>query len=364
MNMTRMTRGRTGTQLNTVMAFHFVTFGSGDITNKNFRQMNQRYSRPKMLLLAATAGLFFFAIFMPGFFSSLIPALASKAAGDNDKPVWLTETISVDTPAALTLETSGGFIDIDSHQHDEIVVDFIVRKNREYLRDTDEAPVEITINQDESVVEVFSKVTSDSRWFRRSPSVSVSYQVLVPSDTRIRAKTSGGPVSGRNLSADVSFVTSGGGIDAQNISGTLLARTSGGPISLEGITGDMTARTSGGGITVSDATGNLKARTSGGPITLRSVSGTIEAVTSGGPIDAGIPEIGEFLTLETSGGPISVKLPDHQGLDIRARGSSIQNNLDNLDGLMEQRSLSGTVKGGGVPVDIKTTGGGVRLDYY
>ena len=324
--------------------------------------MENTYTKQKRWLPPSVTGFLFLAIVVSGSWPTLTAMHASKE-GDG-KPVWMTESISVDTPAALTLETSGGFISIDSHQRNEIIVDFFVRKNREYLSHTDDAPVEIMINKDNSIVEVFSDVKADSRWFRRSPSITVSYRVLAPQDTEIRARTSGGPVTGRNLTGNVFLITSGGGIEAQNISGNVLARTSGGPITMKGIAGEMTLRTSGGGITVSDASGNIKARTSGGPISLVDVSGSVEARTSGGPINAGILEIGEFLTLETSGGPVSVKLPDNQGLDIRASGASIRNNLIDMDGLEEQRSLSGTVKGGGIPVNISTTGGHVQLDYH
>lgn len=277
--------------------------------------------------------------------------------------IWHTETVPVDVPAYLNANTSGGFITVEPHDRDNITIEVLVKKNGRYLKEGDKAPVKLTINDDANGVEIGSKVDATRRWLRRTSSVSVSYRIFVPRETEIRANTSGGYVSATGIEHNVSLITSGGRVSAENVTGDVLARTSGGPITIQQVSGDLSARTSGGGIRVADVTGNIDVRTSGGPIRLKNAAGRIEAHTSGGSVNAHIASLRERLILKTSGGSISASLPANQGMDIIAEGSSIRNNLEDLTGTFERSRVEGSVKGGGIPVEIRTSGGGVRLDY-
>lgn len=293
--------------------------------------------------------------------------IASGLIHGNDKnkteTVWHTERVAVDIPAYLTAKTSGGSITVDSHERDEIIIDISVRKNGRYLSKGEDAPVEIEITEDANGVEINSEVKRGTRLFRWNSGVSVSYRILVPRQTEVRAQTSGGSVSATNIDRQVSLITSGGPVTAVNVNGDVLARTSGGSITIKNISGDLTARSSGGGIRIEDAGGNLSARTSGGTIHLSDVSGNIEARTSGGSIHAGIVSLQDQLLLNTSGGSIYTRLPAGQGMDIRASGSHVDNRLGDFTGLTERGSVRGTVKDGGISVDIRTSGGTVRLEY-
>ncbi len=281
------------------------------------------------------------------------------------KSVWHTETMTVNVPASLSARTFGGSIAVDAHDRNEITVDIFVKKDGRYLTDDLKAPVEIKISDADNRVEVSSKITDNRRWFRflRGHDVSVSYLIKVPESTEVRAKTTGGKVSAAGIAHNVSLITSGGTVTAKQIAGDVLARTSGGPITLHDISGDLTARTSGGRIRITDTSGRLNVFTSGGSIALDNVSGSVEARTSGGSITAEIPNLQKYMTLSTTGGSIEVLLPYDQGLDIRASGTTIQNNLADFEGKTERRKVDGHVKGGGIPVDIRAVAGSVQLDY-
>ncbi len=277
--------------------------------------------------------------------------------------VWHTETIPVALPARLEAETSGGFITVSSHDQNEITIHISVKKDGRYLSEGEEVPVEVNINEDTHSVEIDSRVTGRSRWFRIGPGITISYRIYVPRQTEVHAKTSGGSVTASDIDHPVSLITSGGPVTVSNVTGDVLARTSGGPISISDVIGNVTARTTGGGIRVTDASGKMNLRTSGGPINLTHLSGSIEARTSGGSISADIVSLQEHLTLKTSGGSISVTLPSDQGMDISTSGSYVHNRLDDLTGILERGSMKGSVKGGGIPVDIHTSGGTVTLEY-
>jgi len=279
-----------------------------------------------------------------------------------DKPVWHTERVGVEVPAYLNASTFGGSITVNSHDRDEILVRIHVRQRGSYLKAGEDAPVQISITDAPNGLEI-SAEPERSGLFGSGSSISVSYDILVPVATEVRAKTSGGSVSAFDIAHNVSLITSGGPVTVERVDGEVLARTSGGPINARNITGNLTARTSGGGIRISNATGNVSARTSGGPIRLDRVTGAIEAHTSGGPINAHVLYLEDHLTLTTSGGSIKAILPRDLGMDIRASGTSVRNRLDDLTGDISSRSIHGSVHGGGIPVELRTTGGSVRIEY-
>ena len=288
---------------------------------------------------------------------------AGKGKSLADKPVWHAERIGVDVPAYINASTFGGSITINSHDRNEIEIRIHVRKDGSWLHEGDDAPVDIEITDTPNGVEINAEPKRSGGWLRSGPSLSVSYDILVPRWTEVRANTSGGSVSAFDILQNVSLITSGGPVTVERVTGEVLARTSGGPITARDITGDLTARTSGGGIRITNATGSLIARTSGGPIRLDGVSGAIEARTSGGPIDARVLHIEDHLTLNTSGGSIKAGVPRNLGMDIRASGSSVRNRLDDLTGDITPRSVHGSVHGGGIPVELKTSGGSVEIEY-
>lgn len=279
-----------------------------------------------------------------------------------DRPVWHEERISVSVPAWLNASTFGGPVTVSSHDRDEILVRIHVRKNNRWLAEGDDAPVEVIITDAPDGLEITSK-QKRTGLFRTLSGVSVSYDILVPAQTQVRASSSGGSVSAYGIDHSVSLITSGGAVTAERITGEVLARTSGGSVTIRDVAGDLTARTSGGSISIRNTTGRISANTSGGGIRLENVAGAIEARTSGGSINAKISHLEEHLTLHTSGGSVTAHLPRDTGMDIRASGTSVSANLDDLTGDIAQRSVNGQVKGGGIPVSIRTTGGSVRISH-
>lgn len=295
-----------------------------------------------------------------------VPCLGSNIAGDTsgaEKPVWHTERFAVELPAYINASTFGGSITVSAHEGNEIEIRIHIKKEGSYLHEGELAPVEITLADSPNGVEISAEPEKESGWLRRGPSLSVSYDILVPVVTEVRASTSGGSVSAFGIAHNVSLITSGGAVTAERITGEVLARTSGGPVNARDITGDLTARTSGGGIRIFNASGKLSVHTSGGPIRLDGVSGAVEARTSGGPIDVRMLLLEDHLTLRTSGGSIKVILPRGQGMDIRASGTSVKNQLEDLTGDITPRSVHGSVRGGGIPVELRTSGGSVEMEY-
>lgn len=288
-------------------------------------------------------------------------ALAFMNLDAKPKPdqVWRTDVVDVKSPASLEARTPAGSVYVTSHDRSEIIVQTIVTLRGRPIAEGDKAPVSLSVDKKGNHVTVHAEV--ENRVGRSNP--SISYRIYVPVETSVVSHTAGGSMTAKNLNGDVELKTSGGRIFVSKIKGDVDVSTSGGPITITGSSGHLKARTSGGVISLTDSDGSMDVRTSGGSLELKNLSGSLEAITSGGAISARIIHISDYLKLSTSGGAIHVELPDNQGLDIRASGSSVHSDLKHFSGSHSRNSLTGTVLDGGIPVDIRTPGGSVRLRH-
>jgi DUF4097 and DUF4098 domain-containing protein YvlB len=232
---------------------------------------------------------------------------------------------------------------------------------------------------------------SNMNWKR---ALSISFKVFVPQQVSTDLKTSGGGIKLANLSGTHNFSTSGGGLNLDGLSGTIRGRTSGGGITVTNTKDDIDLSTSGGGIRADNCSGNLKLTTSGGSINLSGLQGTTKASTSGGPVhgrkikgeliartsggsvelsdlacsveahtsggnmNVAIIELGTYVTISNSGGNIRLELPGEKGIDLKLRGNRIKiDALNNFSGQQDEHRITGKINGGGVPVDVHTSGG-------
>ncbi len=143
----------------------------------------------------------------------------------------------------------------------------------------------------------------------------------------VRVNTSGGSLSLTDIEGPVEGNTSGGSINAERVTGRLDVRTSGGSIRIHDVQADVDAATAGGSVSVEEVRGAVHARTSGGDMTLRAIDGDARAQTSGGDIDlAGIGGRAEVRTSggdiegRALGGPVRAETSagDIELEDVRA----------------------------------------------
>ncbi|HYI77299.1 MAG TPA: DUF4097 family beta strand repeat-containing protein, partial [Chryseolinea sp.] len=103
--------------------------------------------------------------------------------------------------------------------------------------------------------------------------------------------------------------------------------------------------------------GELTAHTSGGGVDLEGLEGSVDASTSGGNMDIEINKVDKYVTVHNSGGNIHVTLPANIGLDLKLRAEHIHlQNMQNFNGDKDEHHMEGKVNGGGVPVNIRTSG--------
>ena len=220
-------------------------------------------------------------------------------------------------------------------------------------------------------------------WSSRMRGENLHFEVRVPRDTRVEVETSGGAIriaglagaatlrsaggglQVRDLDGPLDAHTSGGGIDVRDVRGKVLLDTSGGGIRAEGVAGDLAAETSGGGIEIAGVEGDVTASTSGGGVEIRDVSGRIVAHSSGGPVfaafRAGASSGG---SLSSSGGGVRVAVDPAARLSVDASSSGGNVTCDlpiTVQGTVRRTALRGELNGGGSPLVLRSSGGGIRI---
>lgn len=295
-------------------------------------------------------------------FSVVFINYKSSAKKALDDP-FLTKSFNLSS-GELYVSTSGGSIRVEGGNTSKVEVEMYVKSNKHSdskMREILDEDYEITIEKSGSRVEAIAKRTGKS-WSWNG--ISISFVVYTPKDFACDLNTSGGSLKISGVSGNShELKTSGGSITGEDMSGNLEARTSGGSITIRDFVGDLDAKTSGGSIKLEDIKGDINATTSGGGIRIDDVQGEVYATTSGGGINADITKLDNQLVLKTSGGSVRATIPSGLGLDLDLRGNRVNTSLNNFSGESKSDRVKGTVNGGGILVQLSTSGGSVNLDY-
>ena len=184
-------------------------------------------------------------------------------------------------------------------------------------------------------------------WFHWSSSANVKIVVEVPRTTPVALETSGGGIHVSSLDAAVRASSSGGGIKIADVRGEVFAESSGGGITLQAVSGDIQASSSGGGVTIEEAAGRVKAESSGGPVRVLFAAGNAK----GGDLDS-------------SGGGVVATVDSVAGIDLDASssGGSVTCDLPvTIQGRISRNNVVGKLNGGGAPLRLRSSGGGITI---
>jgi DUF4097 and DUF4098 domain-containing protein YvlB len=118
-------------------------------------------------------------------------------------------------------------------------------------------------------------------------------------------------------------------------------------------------------ITLKSLTGRVTAHTTNGGIRGNGLSGGVEATTTNGGVDVDFASIGaDRISLSTTNGGVTIDLPDDAKADVVA---TCTNGGISVSGVKMQvteqsrRRVEGKMNGGGTPIELSTTNGGIRI---
>jgi hypothetical protein len=336
------------------------------------------------------------------FISIICCSVASKA--QSDKQPYRIESLSGKSITSAKINASGGSISVSGVNESEARLEvFVTPNNNEKLskeeiqqRLDEYYTLNISVDNNRLIASVKQKNAMKMNWKK---SVSVSFKAYLPVNIATDLETSGGSISLSNLNGEQNFTTSGGSISVDNVKGKMKGRGSGGSIHIINSSNDIDLLTSGGSIDAKECTGNMKLKTSGGSLTLNDLDGTIDAETSGGSINADnikgdlvtstsggsiklsnlycsvdaetsgggiealIKETTKTVKLKNSGGNINLQLPANKGYDLNLTANKINMEMKNFSGSVEEKSIEGKLNGGGILIDVHSSGGKINVTF-
>jgi hypothetical protein len=344
---------------------------------------------------------------MKKLFNFLLVFIASSSlmAQNSDEKPYITKTYQASDLRNLKVETSAGGITVAGQSGSEARVEVYIRPNnwngskvsKEEIEERLENYV-ISIKKEGDLLTATAK-RKNNDWDNWKKSLSIGFKVYIPEKISTDLQTSGGGISLKNLTGTQRFSTSGGGLNLANLTGDIKGQTSGGGIKfinckekinlstsgggitaedsdgeirlstsggglkLTNLKGKIKATTSGGGVSADDIRGELITSTSGGSIKVDDMEGSLDASTSGGGITVDMKSLGSYLTLSTSAGGIHVNMPLDKGMDLDLDGSKVRvPELAKFSGTIEKDRVRGKLNGGGIPVKMDASSGGVYIN--
>jgi hypothetical protein len=167
--------------------------------------------------------------------------------------------------------------------------------------------------------------------------------------------------------ADLTVHTGDGSIEAQPVSGHLDLSTGDGSITADGLQGAIRLHTGDGSIRATGLSGRLEADTGDGHMNVRGRFDVLDLRTGDGGIEA-TAEAGSKVeaawSLRSGDGSITLRLPEGFGADLDAHTGDGGIDLDKpvmVTGTISPNTVRGKLGAGGLPLQVHTGDGAIRL---
>ncbi len=330
------------------------------------------------------------------------------AAFAQDTPQDIMGNFHVKPGGKLTIDSEIGTVNVQTADKNEVevVVTREVEGKLDSVAQKALTDFEVTFEQNNSDIRIEGKFKRDRQyWMKNGYPLRLHFQVTVPYQSNVDLKTaSAGAIHVDNLDGTVRAEASIGNLRLGEIQGIVWGKTGGpGSITLKGCQSDVDLESGIGNIELGSVGGKVIAKTGGpgkvvlkecqsdvdvesgiGNIELGSVGGKVIAKT-GGPgkvvlrdcqsgvdVESGIGNIhAEIPTqpmhpwiLQTSGpGKIEIVLSSKAAVNIDAetRGPISSDIPVQIQGLLTEHKLNGTLNGGGPLLKLRTSLGEIRL---
>src|SRR3989338_3794861 len=225
----------------------------------------EKTMKPRLRWLAALVGV----ITLLG---AAAPAWSAAAEGKFER------TLQVTGPVELDVTTGSGNITVSPGEPGRVLVRGFIHASRDWLgggRSPEEkvqAPeANPPLAQTGNVVRIGY---IEDRELRRN--VSISYELVVPVETRLKSDTGSGSQTIQGIRGPVKAGTGSGDLRLSDIGGDVVADTGSGSIRALGIHGGFTADTGSGDVTLEQTgPGEVKVDTGSGSVEIRGAAGTV-----------------------------------------------------------------------------------------
>ncbi len=294
-------------------------------------------------------------------------------------------TLQVTGPVELHVQTGAGAITVRTGSDSTVQVEGTVRAWGG-LFSNDEGEKRVAYLESHPPIEQHGNVIKIGHIAepRMQHNVSISYELVVPANTRLSSKTGSGNQTIDGIAGPLEASTGSGDIRASNLGARVQARTGSGQIVLETVKEGVRASTGSGAIRATGVGGSVRVSTGSGDVTLeqtgvadarvntgsgnivlKKVRGLVHARSASGAITAEGGGQSPWY-LETASGSVTVRVPPNLGFDLRAHtvsGSLSTNRPLTLQGVSSKREITGKAGNGGFLLDVSTVSGDIRIDW-
>lgn len=238
------------------------------------------------------------------------------------------------------------------------------------------------IEKDPPIEQVGNRVqVGPKRWSDGWNGISISYEITVPADTRLSARSGSGDLEVADMTGPVETSTGSGDIRVGRIAEAVRARSGSGEIEVDGAA-SVEASTGSGNVRAGAIRGDLEARSGSGDITVgqkgkgrvdvSTGSGDVEVTGATGPVHVRAAS-GDILVegtpasnweVSASSGDVRLRLAGQSGFDLDLRSNSGQiesSHSITTSGSQSRRELKGQVRGGGPLVHVTTSSGAILI---
>jgi hypothetical protein len=198
--------------------------------------------------------------------------------------------------------------------------------------------------------------------------ISVDYEISVPADTTIRARSGSGDqiIEGTHGNADVQ--TGSGDVKLSRLNGEIRLQTGSGNIRAHDISGSVKGGTGSGDVEIEESgSGDVDLHTGSGNLSARGVQGGFHGETGSGDITAEGTQTGTW-DMRTGSGNVHIRLPQNAAFDADISTSSgtvdvgqpIEMTVQGRVG-DSHKSIHGKVHGGGPTLRVHTGSGDIQI---
>ncbi|MBO0912727.1 MAG: DUF4097 family beta strand repeat protein [Acidobacteria bacterium] len=291
-------------------------------------------------------------------------------------------TLEVSGSVNLQVETGSGSIDVHRGSSNQVHVVGHIQANEWIFGDAEQRVRRLENNPpiQQSGNDIRIGHIDDPELKRN---ISISYEITVPEKTELRASSGSGEQSISEINGGVEATTGSGSlklsrigsgvrahtgsgnIDINGAGGSVYARTGSGSIHAVGVAGGFDGQTGSGHLTLEQsAPGSVRAETGSGGLELRNVKGSLQAEAGSGDVRVDGEATGGWV-VHTGSGSVNLRLPQNASFDLNAHTGSGSIDLSHpvtVQGSINRREVRGKVGGGGVPVEVQTGSGSIRIE--
>jgi len=317
------------------------------------------------------------AICATAFAAAAWAAPASAADGAFDR------TLKVSEPVALDVRTGSGNIRVTRGDSASVVVHADLRSSHGWSGDGDaeqrirEIEKNPPIEQNGNTIHIGQ--THDNDLYRN---ISISYEIRVPAQTRLEAKSGSGNVTASGLQLDITGKTGSGNVRVEDVGGKAELSAGSGEVELrnarsgarlssgsgnvraDGVAGSIKATSGSGGVHLElNGPGDVEATSGSGNVSVHGAKGALRASTGSGDVEARGEQTGEW-RLHTGSGNVTVELPKSAGFELDAHTGSGNIQTDReimVQGSLSKHDIHGRAGNGGPLLELRTSSGSIYL---